>query len=52
MVSGAESTAVIGNLELLLCQSTYLSDISQHTQLYKLQSRDGGFSTDLMLRCY
>lgn len=33
LVSGAESTAVIGNLELLLCQSTYLSDIIPSTQM-------------------
>lgn len=50
LVSDAKSTAMIGNFELLLCQSTYLSDIIQSTQLHN--SRDVGYSTDLMLEIY
>lgn len=38
LVSGAESPAMIGNLELLLCQSTYLSEIIQNSQLHNCRT--------------
>ena len=38
LVSDAESPAMIENLEFVLCQSTYLSDIILSTQLHNCRA--------------